>query len=192
MTSASLAGDFRPNDAERRLDALVAEHFDFVWRVARRLGASAADADDVVQEVFLVAARRLGAIEAGRERAFLIGVAMRVFSSERRRVRRRREEPEALTDQLVAAAGDPLQSLELSQARLLLAEVLADLPLDLRAVLILYELEQLSDRCVIPRLRHQWPDRLVKDGQIGSPYRHGVGQLELAAIHGIHDRDRDP
>lgn len=144
MTSASLAGDFRSNDSERRLDGLVAEHFDFVWRVARRLGASAADADDVVQEVFLVAARRLSAIAAERERAFLIGVVMRVLSSERRRVRRRREEPEALTDQLVAAAGDPLQSLELSQARLLLAEVLADLPLDLRAVLVLYELEQLS------------------------------------------------
>ena len=143
MTSPSVAGDFH-SDPARRLDALVAEHFDLVWRVLRRLGASPADADDAVQEVFLVAARRLGSIAAGRERAFLIGVSMRVLSSQRRRTRRRREEPGDPLDELAAVAGDPLASLELSQARELLSEVLAGLPLELRAVLVLYELEELS------------------------------------------------
>src|SRR5690349_16980507 len=111
MTATSVAGGFRQSDRERRLGAMVSEHFDLVWRVLRRLGASAADADDAVQEVFLVAARRLDAIVVGRERAFLIGVTTRVFSSQRRSARRRREEPELLPDELIAAEGDPLERL---------------------------------------------------------------------------------
>lgn len=176
MTWGSVAGDFRPSDSERRLDALVAQHFDFVWRVARRLGASAADADDAVQEVFLVAARRLSSIAQGRERAFLIGVAMRVLSSQRRSIRRRREEPGALTDDLVAVAGDPLASLELTQARKLLSEVLEGLPLELRAVLVLYELEQLTvgeiaELLEAPRSTISWRLKSARESFVAAAHR---------------------
>src|SRR5262245_28116714 len=53
-----------------RLRALMDRHFDFVWRSARRLGLAPADADDVAQDVFIVAARRLDEIDPDRERAF--------------------------------------------------------------------------------------------------------------------------
>ncbi|HKQ71472.1 MAG TPA: sigma factor, partial [Polyangiaceae bacterium] len=42
-----------------QLAGLFAEHADFVWRSLRRLGVPHADADDAVQEVFLVVHRRL-------------------------------------------------------------------------------------------------------------------------------------
>ena len=67
---------------------------EFVWRTQRRLGVRPADADDAVQEVFVVAARRLGDIENGRERAFLFGIAARVASTRRRTLRRRPEDGE--------------------------------------------------------------------------------------------------
>jgi RNA polymerase sigma-70 factor (ECF subfamily) len=51
---------------------------DDVWRVLRRCGLSTADADDALQQVFLVAARRASSILPGRERAFLMSVAMKV------------------------------------------------------------------------------------------------------------------
>ncbi len=70
------------------------EHFDFVWRTLRRVGVPEADADDAAQEVFLVAARRLGDIELGRERAFLVGTALRVASTRRRSARRRPDAPD--------------------------------------------------------------------------------------------------
>jgi RNA polymerase sigma-70 factor (ECF subfamily) len=144
MTVVSVAGDFRASDMARRFDAVVTEHFDLIWRVLRRLGASAADADDCIQEVFMVAARRFESIKPGSERAFLIAVATRVFSTQRRGIRRRREEPASHPEEIASLDCDPLESLELSEARRLLAQVLEQLPLELRTVLVLYELEELS------------------------------------------------
>jgi hypothetical protein len=63
-----------PNDTlvRRRLRSLVERHFPFVRRTARRLGMRPADADDVTQGVFVVLARRLADVEAGRELRWLI------------------------------------------------------------------------------------------------------------------------
>src|SRR2546429_365348 len=47
---------------EARLRALRHEHFEFIWRSVRRLGVPEADADDAVQQVFIVAARKLDVI----------------------------------------------------------------------------------------------------------------------------------
>jgi RNA polymerase sigma-70 factor, ECF subfamily len=144
MSLASVAGGLREMDSARRLDALVADHFSLVWRMFRRLGASAADADDGSQEVFMVAARKLDAIEPGRERSFLLGVAVRVFATQRRTARRRQEEPESEAFVLASSAPDPSEHAELRQARAALDEVLARLPLEQRTVFVLYELEELS------------------------------------------------
>ncbi len=52
--------EVRPRSVLRLAD-VYEEHFDFVWRSARRMGVAGAAVDDVVQEVFLVAHRRLAA-----------------------------------------------------------------------------------------------------------------------------------
>ena len=61
----------QPSERSRRLDQLVRDNFDFVWRLARHLGLPASDADDVAQRVMIVASNRLDDIEIGKERAFL-------------------------------------------------------------------------------------------------------------------------
>ena len=72
-----------------------AELFDanasFVWRVLRRLGVPDADADDAVQDVFIVVHRRLGEYEErGSVRAWLFAISRQV-ASHRRRTHARRE-----------------------------------------------------------------------------------------------------
>lgn len=66
---------------------LFEAHAEDVWRVLRRFGLEPVDADDGLQQVFLVASLRCGDIESGRERAFLCAVASRVAS----RLRQRRQ-----------------------------------------------------------------------------------------------------
>src|SRR5262245_38238843 len=74
---------------EARLKRIFQDQFGFVWRYLRRMGLSEADADDAAQQVFVVLARKLDAIEPAKERAFLCGTCARVLSELRRTHRRR-------------------------------------------------------------------------------------------------------
>ncbi len=120
-------------------------YFAHVWRLLRRFGVREAELDDAVQEVFRVVARRLADIRAGSERAFLYGVALRVASNLARRETLR---PPTTGLDSVPELGDgrpsPEQQLEQHQARALLDEVLEALPLELRTVFVLAELEGLQ------------------------------------------------
>jgi RNA polymerase sigma-70 factor (ECF subfamily) len=133
----------RPPRAGERVRALVTEHFGFVWRSLVRLGLSRADADDALQQVFLVASRRIDSIEPGAERAFLFGTALRTASRVRRTHARRRETISDVLEPVDAAPG-PEEQLDRARARAVLDEVLDEMPLELRAVFVLYELEQLT------------------------------------------------
>jgi RNA polymerase sigma-70 factor, ECF subfamily len=129
-------------DRDARLRAMVGEHFDFVWRNAVRLGVPRADADDAAQQVFLVAAGRLADIEPANERAFLFGACLRIAARHRRTLERRRESPEPVPNHLADPGCDPHQACERQRAREQLTEVLATLPIDLRSVFVLFELEE--------------------------------------------------
>jgi RNA polymerase sigma-70 factor, ECF subfamily len=140
--SGSPAASARPFVIDAaRLRALQEEHFEFLWRSLRRLGVPEADVDDAVQQVFLVAARRT--IQPGAERSFLFATALRVASHARRTRRRRREADEPVPEQ-TDATPSPEELLDQRRARALLDEVLEALPLDLRAVFILFELEEMT------------------------------------------------
>lgn len=142
----------RAPPAELRLRVMIDTHFDFIWRSLRRFGVSPVDVDDCAQQVFIIASQKLDAIAAGRERAFLFGTAVRVASDARRTRTRRREVPleagggtEAPDDEAAHAADPgltPEQATEHRRARALLDEVLAQMPMDLRAVFVLFELEE--------------------------------------------------
>jgi RNA polymerase sigma-70 factor (ECF subfamily) len=73
---------------------LFTAHASFVWRALRRLGVPDADAEDALQEVFLVVHHKLGAYEErGSVRAWLFTISRQVASHHRRsRVRRERRE----------------------------------------------------------------------------------------------------
>jgi RNA polymerase sigma-70 factor, ECF subfamily len=129
------------------LRALFQTHYASVWRLLRRFGVPAAQLDDAAQEVFWVAARRFADIEAGREKAFLYGVALRVASNELRRAQASAEATCPLGDlelRLSDIGPTPEESLEQRRALALLDSALDRLPLELRSVLVLFELEGLE------------------------------------------------
>lgn len=127
----------------RALERLVQEHHAFVWRSAQRLGAPAADIEDVVQEVFIIASNKLETIR--HERGFLFQTCVYAVGHVRRRVRRRYE---VVDDERVQAEVDarptPEQNLEGAQARAVLQTILDTMPDELRAVFVLFELERLT------------------------------------------------
>jgi RNA polymerase sigma-70 factor (ECF subfamily) len=118
-------------------------HFDVVWRTVRRLGLAPASADDVAQEVFVVAARKLDAIEAGRERSFLVGTAIRLAANARRS---RDRHAVVDIDDLAVASERPLPDalVDARRSLALLDTALAALPDELRVVLVLTELDAMT------------------------------------------------
>jgi RNA polymerase sigma-70 factor (ECF subfamily) len=130
--------------SETRLRELVETHFDVLWRLLRRLGVPESDVDDAVQEVIVVVARRIDEVQRGSERAFVLSTGCRVASTFRRTLRRRRETNDDELAELVDACGDPESLLQQRRARELLDEVLGGLPMELRTVFVLYELERFT------------------------------------------------
>lgn len=131
-------------DVDAQVAALVAEHLDFIWRLLRRQGLAAPDADDAAQQVFMIASQKLDRMSPGHERPFLYGIALRVASNARRSARRRREDTEAEIDSRQAATAPVDQRAELARAWALLDELLASMPEELARVLALAEIEQLE------------------------------------------------
>ena len=142
--SLRLAGTVPGGTATDRLHALVSENSRAVWRFLCRLGLSEADADDALQEVMLVAARRLEDIRPGKERAFLLSSAYRVAAAARR-VRTRRQEVSAeLLLEMADPNPHPDSVLEQRRALRLLDEVLGQMSIERRAVFVAAEFEGLS------------------------------------------------
>jgi len=126
------------------LAALVETHADFVFRSVRRLGVPDAGADDATQQVFLVAQSKLDQIQMGRERAFLFAVAIHTAAHVRRTLARRREVDDAETAYVADGAPLPDEELDQRRARALLDEVLDAMPIDLRPVFVMAELEEMT------------------------------------------------
>ena len=133
-----------PSPSEATLRALVDAHFDFIWRLLRRMGLSPADADDAAQHVFITATEKFDVITPGSERTFLYGVALRVLSNARRKQWRRREEAFGPGAPLVDSAALPDGVLEAARTRAELDALLAELPDELRRVFLLTAIEDLT------------------------------------------------
>jgi RNA polymerase sigma-70 factor (ECF subfamily) len=130
-------------DERARLSAIYREHFEFVWRSLRRLGAPEHALEDATQDVFLVAARRLDEFE-GRSsiRTWLFGVAMRVVRTQRRTSWRHQRKVDALaTAKPDSPDTDPMAQRDAQRLLLALLEQLDD---DKRAVYVLAELEGMT------------------------------------------------
>jgi RNA polymerase sigma-70 factor (ECF subfamily) len=131
------------------LARIYEEHFDFVWRNARRLGVPEASADDVAQDVFLVVQRRIADFD-GRVpmKAWIFGILARVVRDHRRSFRRKGArnvslEHEPTSDFAAVASGtSPNELVEHVERVRLFEKLLAELDEDKRTLLILSELEQ--------------------------------------------------
>jgi RNA polymerase sigma-70 factor (ECF subfamily) len=135
-----------------RLHVLVTENLAFVWRSLIRLGVPRADADDAAQQVFLIAARKLASIAPGSEKSYLFGAAFRIAYRARRTQKRRREVLEAEPHERVDEDSSPEELLDRARARVALDAILDTMPIELRAVFVLFELEQLTIAEIAPML----------------------------------------
>ncbi len=151
---------------EVRLRRVFDEQFTFVWRYLRRMGLSEADADDAAQKVFVVLARKLDGIETSKERAFLCGIAVRVFSEVRRaRIRRREVAGDAVAEPVDRGLG-PDDLADRERARALLDAVLGQMEDKIRSVFVLFELEELSTAQIAKMLQ-------LPPGTVASRLRRG-------------------
>ena len=130
------------------VETLYERHAHTVLRWAARLGGPGVDAEDVAQEVFLVAHRRMGHLRPGvKPSTWLFGITSRVVLSQRRRQRLRRwlsVDDADRASQLVASGSTPLESVEQRRAIALAYRILERLSEPLRESFILFEIEGLS------------------------------------------------
>lgn len=127
---------------------LSREHVKFVARSLRRLGVTESDVDDAVQEVFIIASKKVDTIVEGAERSFLYGTAMRVAANARRVERRaesRRLEAVTEREQVGVDTGPSAEELlDRRYARETLDAILETMTIEMRAVFTLFELEEMT------------------------------------------------
>ncbi len=127
-----------------RLRRVIDCHYDSLWRTLRYLGVPDASVDDAAQQALCVLARRLSEVAPGAEMGFLFATAIRVASETRRSARRNRTQHVGDIEAFVALAPSPEELVDERQAHAVLEQVLAAIPLDLRLVFILFEIEELG------------------------------------------------
>jgi RNA polymerase sigma-70 factor (ECF subfamily) len=132
-------------DFDDRLKSQIRAHYEFLWRSLRRLGVPQASVEDAAQQVLVVFGRRIDQVRPGAERSFLFATATRVASEFRKKRSRAREilDSDGL-DGHASEAPSAEELIDQGRARELLDRVLAEIPGELRAVFILFELEDMT------------------------------------------------
>jgi RNA polymerase sigma-70 factor, ECF subfamily len=135
-------GDHKPDLVE-----LVDRHYAVVYRYAFRMTGSAADAEDVTQQAFMTAQRKLSQLrEPEFARSWLIAIARNTYL---KTLRSRPNEPHVSLD----AVGDPAETAgETPVDGERLQAALNELPEEFRTPLILYYFNELSYKDVAQAL----------------------------------------
>lgn len=174
MASATVLTTRVAVDASRK-EEFVRGHYAFVWRVLRRAGLSPEDADDAAQRVFLIATERLAEIARGSERAFLFRTAAHV-ASKVHRSRRRRPESAGLDDRDTADDAPSADELvDQRRARALLDRILAELPPELSAIFVLFDIEGLKKNEVAEALG-------IPPGTVASRLKRARDEIEARVV----------
>ena len=168
MPSVSPKADSIPR-RQTRMRALMVDNVRFVTRTLSKAGVPRSDLDDEVQRTFIVAAGRLDDVRDGAERSFLFQVARNTASHARRTLARRREVASDQLPEWLEAHTTPEDLIARKQTRNLLDGILAGMDESLRAVFILFELEQ-------------WPMAEVA-AAMGCPAQTAYARLYAARKH---------
>jgi RNA polymerase sigma-70 factor (ECF subfamily) len=130
------------------LGALYQAHAVAVERWAARLAGPSLDVEDIVQEVFLIAYRQLHKFRGDSSVAtWLFGITERVVWHQRRKARpwtRMRAPADEIDVKLPATGPSPLETLQSKEATALFYRALDGVDERYRAVLVLFEVEELS------------------------------------------------
>lgn len=129
-------------------EELFRQHASFVARLLHRLGVPAREIDDVVQQVFVVVHKNGGYVQGpATPTSYLGAIAVKAASSARRRDNAQRSRHAGYSPELLAASGrDPVSLLEVRHELTQLQAALDEMDPELRAVLVLTELE--GESCV--------------------------------------------
>lgn len=125
-------------------DALYDAHVDGVWRLLQRFGVPEAGLEDAVQEVFIVAHRRLGEFRGDSSlKTWLGGICVRIAKDVRRTIARKGGlEP---LDESMPQTGPQLEEqVGHRQALAQVLRLLEELDQDQREVFVLAELEGMT------------------------------------------------
>jgi RNA polymerase sigma-70 factor, ECF subfamily len=123
------------------LGRLYEEHADAVFRALRRWGVRDAAADDALQDVFLVASRKLAEFEGrSSHRTWLFGIALRVA----RGVRRTRSHEAMGDDEPEGHEAPQDERVDALRAARLLDQLLSELDDAQREVFVMADLHEMS------------------------------------------------
>ena len=133
---------------------MVLPHLDAAYRFARWLSRSSGDTDDIVQEAFLRAFRAFDTYRGGDVKAWLLTIVRNCHATAMQQQQRRAAVPlpedneEALRlDQAAASPSPDPESVSAAEdERRTLERLIAALPEEHRAVLLLREMEDMSYR----------------------------------------------
>lgn len=117
---------------------LVSQHYDAVYRLAYRLSGTAHDAEDIAQQAFLDAQRKLDQLrDPSSAKAWLCMIARNLFRRKLRDAGPNSTTLEAIAEPIGEEDPEPLDTTSLQQA-------LGQLPPEFRTVLVLYYFQNLS------------------------------------------------
>jgi RNA polymerase sigma-70 factor (ECF subfamily) len=152
LDAAALLGDEPEVGLEASFEQVYAENFEYVFACVRRLGVPPGAIEDAVQDVFVVALRRLEDFE-GRSsvRTWLYSIARRVASDVRRGAGRRGRRRAALAREPVGPAVSPQDAVRHREAVAHIEAFLDTLDDARREVFVLAELEGLSGPEIVGR-----------------------------------------
>lgn len=133
-------------------EAAILPHLDAAYNLARWLTRNAADADDVVQEAALRAATYFPGFRGTNPRAWLLKIVRNTAYASKKLVRGavlvalpgEGAAGEAQMPELADPGDDPETAMMRRQDQQRMARLLTGLPADLREVVILREIEELS------------------------------------------------
>lgn len=133
--------------APPEFQAVYARWFHDVCRWARACGAPDGEIEDVAQDVFVTVHRRLPDFQDRNLAAWLYTITARATRDHRRRAwlrRVMRPRKDVDLDTFSLAAAGPAEHLERVEDRRLLARLLEGMSMKKRAVVVLYELEEMT------------------------------------------------
>jgi RNA polymerase sigma-70 factor, ECF subfamily len=141
---ASSGGDTAQVNQSSTFEEIYHRWFETVSAWIRGLGGPGADSDDIAQEVFLVARRRLADFDGGNVKGWLYRIAQRQVRDFRRGawfkhffLLRKPDDVEGF----VQVGGDPAVALEQKEAQRVLYAILDKIREERRMTFILFELE---------------------------------------------------
>jgi RNA polymerase sigma-70 factor (ECF subfamily) len=173
-----------PRADSDRLRRAIDEHYDVLWRALRRFGVPEAHVEDSAQQALIVFSNRLADVPPGSERAFLYGTAVRVASDVRKRLARSREVSDEGVEQNASPAPNAEELVDARRARQLLDGVLEAMPMDLRTVFVLYELEEMTMAAIATALE-------LPAGTVASRLRRARENFE-ASVRDLQTKGRTP